>query len=615
MFLILAGLIFFARYQMQNMSLDKAYAEAEGILLAEAQSFTEITNRSYALVKSLSVLLADAQSLGTVSRDGLVGILKSQLQSEKDIFGLWCIWEPDAFDGRDAEYAKASAPSLHSTPSGGVNIFWIRNKGGSLEISPPGNDNWDEDYYSAPKQKGGVYFTPMYIDKDTGVNMLSICVPILSGGKVLGVAGADLDLDGVQRHIAKIRPYESGRALLLGSHGMVVSAPDEKLIGKPLPPGMLPEITQAMQSRQPVHFSYTSPFTGEEVLTAFRPLPVAESNAFWGFAVSVPLAGIIAQSKVDIGIMTGMGVSGLCLVTLVLILAVSRITRHLGGIVKELTGESGDIGSLAEAASKLAQILESDAEAQSRAIAETSESVRRITDQVRANAQAADQCGQAMWAAIGQVKAGRRSVLDMNEAMNGISQATTEMSKTLKTIETISSQTNLLALNAAVEAARAGESGAGFAVVADEVRNLAAMTSEAARKTAELIGEAGRRVGEGLATKEKLEEGFRGISAAVRDAGGQVELIRSATKDQAQAVDSVDHSISEMSVAVQKNLEAANESSSSSQTLTRRASALYGTSRQLDYLTNGPGRESAGNGSRRQAIPQIERSPAARRLR
>jgi hypothetical protein len=46
-----------------------------------------------------------------------------------------------------------------------------------------------------------------------------------------------------------------------------------------------------------------------------------------------------------------------------------------------------------------------------------------------------------------------------------------------------------------------------------------------------------------------------------------------------------------LNVAVQKNLEAANQSSSSSLTLTRRASALYDTSRELDHLTNGPGRD------------------------
>ena len=42
MLIILAGLIVFARHHMQNMALDKAYAEAESILLAEASSLLKL---------------------------------------------------------------------------------------------------------------------------------------------------------------------------------------------------------------------------------------------------------------------------------------------------------------------------------------------------------------------------------------------------------------------------------------------------------------------------------------------------------------------------------------------------------------------------------------------
>ena len=213
MLLILAGVIFFACYHMQSMALDEAYGEAETLLLAESSSFIEITNRSYAAVKSLSALLADMQSMGAVSRDGLVAILKSQLQAEKDIFGLWCIWEPNAFDGRDAEYAEASACGVHSTPSGTIKLYWIRNKDDTLTTVPPESDSWDEAYYSVPKQQRNVYFSPVYLDNETGRIMISISVPILSGNRVLGVAGVDLVLDEIQRHIDKIRPYEIGRAM------------------------------------------------------------------------------------------------------------------------------------------------------------------------------------------------------------------------------------------------------------------------------------------------------------------------------------------------------------------------------------------------------------------
>ena len=71
----------------------------------------------------------------------------------------------------------------------------------------------------------------------------------------------------------------------------------------------------------------------------------------------------------------------------------------------------------------------------------------------------------------------KQATLNVWNAVNTLSQNSTEIGNILKVIKSIADQTNLLALNAAIEAARAGEQGRGFAVVAEEIRKLAEQSS------------------------------------------------------------------------------------------------------------------------------------------
>ncbi len=137
-------------------------------------------------------------------------------------------------------------------------------------------------------------------------------------------------------------------------------------------------------------------------------------------------------------------------------------------------------------------------------------------------------------------------------------------------IEDIAFQTNILALNAAVEAARAGSAGQGFAVVAGEVRNLSARSADAAKQTAQLIGNTVKAVSEG---KRQTAE-TAGILKEIADKSILVEQvmeeIESASLEQAKAMEQILGGLSQVSAVVQSNAAAAEESSASSEELEHR---------------------------------------------
>jgi len=118
---------------------------------------------------------------------------------------------------------------------------------------------------------------------------------------------------------------------------------------------------------------------------------------------------------------------------------------------------------------------------------------------------------------------GRESLDLMAQAMDGLSQASRDMSaklslirekasgigQLLSTIAKVATQTNLLSLNAAIEAEKAGEFGPGFAVVAREIRRLADQTASAALDIERTVRDMQASVQAGAAAMD----GFQGLAA------------------------------------------------------------------------------------------------------
>jgi methyl-accepting chemotaxis protein len=173
-------------------------------------------------------------------------------------------------------------------------------------------------------------------------------------------------------------------------------------------------------------------------------------------------------------------------------------TRAMKSTATDLFGSS-------EQTSRRAKGIVEASQGASTSVENAAAATQQMSGSASAIGQQIDQASRVVSGAVSKVKA-------TNDEFAELSKAAQKIGDVINLIQQISQQTNLLALNATIEAARAGQAGRGFAVVASEVKSLALQTGKATEEVAE-----------------------------------QISAVQASTKGAIQAVESIEHSIGEIS--------------------------------------------------------------------
>jgi hypothetical protein len=265
------------------------------------------------------------------------------------------------------------------------------------------------------------------------------------------------------------------------------------------------------------------------------------------------------------------------------------ITRPVRRVMANLSAGSQQLSHTAGEIASTSHQLSGSSNAQAASIQQTSGSMEEIAAMTQQNSENARQANSLVGETFRVVKEAGEAMTTLTGAMDGISRASNETGKIIRTIDEIAFQTNLLALNAAVEAARAGEAGAGFAVVANEVRSLAMRATEAAKNTADLLEDTVTRVKEGSGLVHRTAAAFSLVensSVKVKELVGE---IAAASQEQAQGVELINRSIIEMDRMVQQNAANAAESNSTSEQLGEQAEQMKLVVEDLVAMVGGAG--------------------------
>ncbi len=185
--------------------------------------------------KALHTARTLAQSFSAMKTQGaqwdradVNAILNQVLLDNPDFLGVYTLWEPNAFDGQDSQYANT--PGHDQT--GRFIPYWVRSN--DQIILEPLLDYEMEgigDYYLVPKRTGKETVLDPYLYPINGQDVLltSLIVPIMVDGKFFGITGVDLPLTFLQKMADQLDVYNKSGVLILYSNNGTLSA----VTGKP----------------------------------------------------------------------------------------------------------------------------------------------------------------------------------------------------------------------------------------------------------------------------------------------------------------------------------------------------------------------------------------------
>ncbi|NBV15757.1 methyl-accepting chemotaxis protein [Janthinobacterium sp.] len=547
-----------------------------------------------------------------LQREQINELTKATLTSSEDLLGSAVTWEPNALDGKDAEFANQK-PNYDA--SGRFMPYWTRGAGGKLQVEPivfdpkPGANDW----YDVPKRTGKTYFTEPYIYPVDGKNVLmaSLVAPIMIDGSFKGTASADFMLTRLATILAGLKVIEGGKLALISNGGLYASHPVPERLGKKaddVPAAGLEKVRQG----QPYEYEDDKGY-----IHLLQPLQIHPDIAPWSVELNFPKSVATASARelmtytLIVALLCAAATAG------ILILVVNQLTRPLRTLGRTMTDlSSGDadlrvklevkgtdelavIGkgfnqfvekihavllqvqasadNVARASAEIAQgnnDLSARTEQQASSLEETAASVEELTGTVKENADHARQANQLAASASSVAQKSGEVVGKVIETMTSINDSSNKIVDIISVIDGIAFQTNILALNAAVEAARAGEQGRGFAVVATEVRNLAQRSAAAAKEIKLLIDDSVGKVAAGSklvdeagATMEQVVDSVRKVTAIIAD-------ISVATTEQSDGIAQVNQALAQMDGVTQQNAALVEEAAAAAESLQDQASHL-----------------------------------------
>jgi len=347
--LLVAIIIFLASIGYLTKSLEK-------ITLKNAYKFVDATAREYAnsiqsnFNNEMGMARAMAQGFQFYSENTPIEIkenskrvLKGIATNNPNFLSVWVSWELPVLDkGWDKPYGRERYTYYRENDQ--LNFVVDRkNETG---------DDINSLYYSLKTSKKEAVVDPYwftYTGSNKRVLETSVCVPLLSNEKFVGLFGFDFELTRYQEYINNIKPYQGSFAMLLSQNGTIVAHTDINYIGSSIDSlykneSKTHKILERITKGEQFSFSFTN--SGRDFYATFNPFTVGKSENPWTLVIFSPQDIIMKEAQDVAGRSKTVIFLGLIVLAIVVWIIAYSITKPLvktTTVLKELANGKIDL--------------------------------------------------------------------------------------------------------------------------------------------------------------------------------------------------------------------------------------------------------------------------------
>lgn len=275
-------------------------------------------SRGLDVAQTLGQNVAALPAAGIKARKAIDTLMEYTLSKNPDFVPMTIVFEPNAYNRRDAEFA--GKPS--QLPYGRYASYVDRDSRGEFRMNAAPNFMLpgDGDFYQIPKNTCKDVLIEPYKAPYEGVGMVwitSVATPVIIDNNLIATINSDLSLNSIQKRIRQLKPFnETGYSVLISSDGTIVASSDKDNASK--------KWTGNNALKGPAVSEHYDPVLKENAIYAWYPVLIGNSDKPWYFGIIVPVSKVTKAENHELYLAIGLMLLSIILVYTVLCVLFSR---------------------------------------------------------------------------------------------------------------------------------------------------------------------------------------------------------------------------------------------------------------------------------------------------